>query len=484
MLQAIGGGLMRSKYRELIIGAMALLMVAIVASVAVAQATTYAGVTFPLGDLSFADRVISYLAASCVDRPYADASAALGPPDCCDNPCQSCFGCDPCAVALGFRLSEIDDRGYLVLAFTDNVLRDVAGDDLFVYITNDKLCRVEISTDGSNYILVGEVTGYPAGIDITPFVSSEQTFRFVRLFDVPADEDRSPCPGPSIDAVGAMGDPVAVQERGEVMGSLELLPAGALALSVGGAPQNLLIILDTSSSMSESFEGSTKIVVAKQVLSDLINDLPDGMDVGLRIFGGCENSQLLLPIAALDRVALHAKVTAISTGGPTPIAYTLEQAKGDFANIADKKLILLVSDGQETCHGKPVEAAKDLLAAGYDLRIDVVGFDVAGQNGTADKLRDIANATHGTYYDAQSSEQLRTALQSIIRVRYQVFDAQGGMVFDGVLGEAGPQLPPGSYRIVLLSNPPLVLENVIVQSGETTKIQVTRNENGYSADHN
>lgn len=475
---------MRSKYRELIIGAIALLVVAIVASVAVAQPTTYAGVTFPLGDLSFADRVISYVAASCVDRPYADASAALGPPDCCGNACQNCAGCDPCAVALGFRLSELDARGSLILEFTDNILRDVAGDDLFVYITNDKLCRVEISTDGNNYILVGEATGYPAAIDIAPFISSEQTFRFVRLSDVPADEDRSPCPGPSIDAVGAMGDPVAVQERGEVLGSLELLPAGALALSVGGAPQNLLIILDTSSSMSESFEGSTKIVVAKQVLSDLVADLPDGMDVGLRIFGGCENSQLLLPIAQLDRTALHATIAGISTGGPTPIAYTLEQAKSDFTSIPDKKLILLVSDGQETCRGKPVQAAKDLLAAGYDLRIDVVGFDVAGQDGTADKLREIADATHGTYYDAQSSEQLRTALQSIIRVRYQVFDAQGAMVFDGVLGEPGPQLPPGSYRVVLLSNPPLILENIVVQSGETTKIQVTRTESGYSSDHN
>ena len=475
---------MRSEYRELIISTIALLMVAIVASVAVAQPTTYASVTFPLGDLSFADRVISYVAASCVDQPYADANAALGPPDCCGNACQSCAGCDPCAVALGFRLSELDARGSLVVEFTDNILRDVASDDLFVYITNDKLCRVEISTNGNNYILVGEVTGYPAAIDIAPFVSSEQTFRFVRLSDVPADEDRSPCPGPSIDAVGAMGDPVAVQERGEVLGSLELLPAGALALSVGGAPQNLLIILDTSSSMSESFEGSTKIVVAKQVLSDLVADLPDGMDVGLRIFGGCEHSQLLLPITQLDRTALHATIVGISTGGPTPIAYTLEQAKDDFVGIPDKKLILLVSDGQETCHGKPVQAANDLLAAGYDLRIDVVGFDVAGQDGTADKLREIANATHGTYYDAQSSEQLRTALQSIIRVRYQVFDAQGAKVFDGVLGEAGPQVPPGSYRIVLLSNPPLVLENVVVQSGETTKIQVTRTESGYSSDHN
>ncbi|MCD6495592.1 hypothetical protein J7K60_06005, partial [Candidatus Bipolaricaulota bacterium] len=108
---------------------------------------------------------------------------------------------------------------------------------------------------------------------------------------------------------------------------------------------------------------------------------------------------------------------------------------------------------------------------------------VAGQDGTAEKLREIAAATHGNYYDAQSSKQLRAALQSIITVRYQVFDRQGQKIFEGVLGEPGPQLPPGNYRVVIMGNPPLVLENVVVQSGETTKIQVTRTESGYSADH-
>ena len=474
---------MRSEYRELIISTIALLMVAIVASVAVAQATTYAGVTFPLGDLSFADRAISYVAASCVDRPYADASAALGPPDCCGNACQSCAGCDPCAVALGFRLSELDARGSLVLEFTDNILRNVAGDDLFVYITNDKLCRVEISTDGSNYILVGEVAGYPAAIDIAPFVSSEQTFRFVRLSDVPADEDRSPCPGPSIDAVGAMGDPVAVQERGVVLGSLELLPAGTLALSVGGgALQNLLIIFDTSSSMSWDYEDSTKIVIAKSVLSDLIANLPDGMKVGLRVFGRCNYSKRLLLVGLLDREQLHATIVSITTGGKTPLAYTLEQAKKDFTGITGNKLILLVTDGVDTCGGDPKSVAEGLVKGVPNLRIDVVGFDVAqyGRNAN-DELRGIAEGTHGTYYDAESSKQLQVALQSILGVvRYEVFDSHGTKVFDGVLGEPGPQLPPETYRVVLLTNPTIVRENVIVKSGETTQYEVIDTGAGYT----
>ena len=472
---------MRGTWREVILGILVLVIVTMTVGMAVAQPTTYAGVTFPLGDLSFADRVVSYDMASCVDRPYSDASAALGPPDCCDNPCQGCEGCDPCAVALGFRLSELDMRGSLVLQFTDNVLRDVAGDDLFIYITNNKACRVEISSDGSNYILVGEVSGYPGGIDIAPFVSSGQTFAFVRLSDVPADEDSSRCPGPSIDAVGAMGDPVAMQETGKVLGSLELLPAGALALSVGETPRSMLIILDTSSSMSWAFENTTKIVVAKQVLSDLISDLSDNMDVGLRVFGGrCGSSKRLIRVSPLDREALHAEIAGIKTGGKTPLAYTLEQAKQDFGNIQGKRLILLVSDGVDTCGGDPVQAAKELISYYKDLRIDVVGFDVAGQDGTAEKLRQIAEATHGTYYGAQSSNQLRAALQSIVTVRYQVFDEQGQKVFEGIIGDAAPKLKAGTYKLVLLSSPNnVVINDVKVQPGETTQYQVIMTDSGY-----
>ncbi|MCK4391659.1 hypothetical protein KAX17_01980, partial [Candidatus Bipolaricaulota bacterium] len=174
-------------------------LITMVSSLALAEPATYSGVTFPLGDRSFADRVVSYRAASCVKASFANPRAALGPPDCDGDGCRACYGCDTCAVALGYRLSELDDRGYLTLEFVDNLLLDVPGDDLFVYITNGKRCQVEISSNGINFIFVGEVSGYPEGIDISPFVSDKEEFRFVRLRDVPRDEDPSSCSGPSID---------------------------------------------------------------------------------------------------------------------------------------------------------------------------------------------------------------------------------------------------------------------------------------------
>jgi len=462
-----------------IAGGLFVVLVAAVVSGAFAQAVTYAGVTFPNGDLAFADRVVAYVAASCVREAFADPAAALGPPDAGPG-CVGCVGCHTNAVSLGFRLSEIDDRGYLILEYTDNVLVDTAGDDLFVYITNDRPARVEISADGLRWIFLGETVGYPGRIDIGPYVSVGEEFRFVRLSDVPADEDRSNCPGPSIDAVGAMG-PARQIVVGEAFGSLELQPIGDLAIAFAEPANSVLIILDSSSSMADAIDDATKIEVAKNVLVDLIDNLPGNMLVGMRVFGGCGISRPISPVSPLDREALKADVRRIQPGGATPIAYTLEQAKADFAEIPDAKMILLVSDGMETCGGDPVAAARELVRAGYDLRIHVVGFDIEGNVQARDQMIAIAEATGGVYYDARSSEELRRALTLTAPFTYTVYDEAGTAMFAGRLGEAGPQLTAGIYRVVIDTTPPLVVTGVVVEDRETTRILIERVDGSFKA---
>ncbi len=449
---------------------------------AFSQPITYSGVIFPHGDRAFADRVVSYSAASCAGERYDAPRAALGPPDCGGPWCHNCYGCDPCAVALGFRLSELDERGWLTLEFVDNALIDVEGADLFVYITNGRAGRVEISTDGINFLAVGEVTGYPGGIDIAPFVSPGEIFRFVRLRDVPSDEDRSPCAGPNIDAVGAMGPVEQVRDTAEETGALAIFPAGELMLLVGHAPDALLIILDSSSSMEETVDGSIKMDIAKEILQEMVADLPDRLRVGLRIFGGCEHSRLLRPIEPLDRAALQAQIAQVMAWGATPIAYTLEQAKGDFAGLSGRKLIILVSDGMETCGGDPVAAAEALIATGYDLRIDVVGFKIEGNLAAREQMMEIAKVAGGTYHSAENREELRAALRIVTVITYSVYDPAGTKVFAGVVGEPGPQnLAPGIYRVLLHTLPVITLE-VTVQAGRTTQIEVTRANGTYSTE--
>jgi len=456
-------------------------LITMVSSLALAEPATYSGVPFPLGDRSFADRVVSYRAASCVKASFANPRAALGPPDCDGDGCRACYGCDTCAVALGYRLSELDDRGYLTLEFVDNLLLDVPGDDLFVYITNGKRCQVEISANGINFIFVGEVSGYPEGIDISPFVSDKEEFRFVRLRDVPRDEDPSSCSGPSIDAVGAMGTALEV-EPGEAFGGLEVLPLGELAISAEKPAENLLLILDTSTSMDEPFEDSSKLDVAKRILLELVDDILDGTEVGFRSFGGCGNSELLVPIGPIDRTELKAQIQVLQTGGATPLAYALEKAREDCAQIAGSKLLILVSDVQETCRGDPIAAARDLAAAGYDLRVHVVGYDVAQFQAAREQLKKIAEVTGGVYFDVDDTEGLRSALRIAAPLHYWVYDESGQEVFAGVVGEPEAYLSAGLYRVVIDTLPPLTLESVAVEPDQTTTIAINRLDGTYSAE--
>ncbi|MEA1870975.1 MAG: VWA domain-containing protein, partial [Candidatus Bipolaricaulota bacterium] len=304
-----------------------------------------------------------------------------------------------------------------------------------------------------------------------------------RLSDVPADEDKSCCPGPSIDAVGAMGPLRVVEETGEASGFLTLQAIGELALRVAQAPQDLLIILDSSSSMGDKFEDSIKMEIAKEVLKEFVTDLPDGMRVGLRVFGGCEYSRLVRPIELLNRTALHAQIQSIEPGGKTPIAYTLEQAKGDFGDVTGTKLILLVSDGMETCGGDPVASASDLLNSGYDLRINVVGFDIEETPGAREQLIEIARVTGGIYYDAQSSEELRMALRLSDQITYVIYNQEGEEVATGVIGgpdEPGKEaLKPGVYRVVFDTSP-TTERTITIEPGQTRQIKLSRSNGGYS----
>jgi len=157
------------------------------------------GIEFPHGEISFADRVVSYKAAEGVEAPYDNPDNALGLPD-YDADAETGF------VALGN--AEETCQGELVLEFRDNVLVDIPGDDLWVFEIGPAVeaTDVYISTDAQSWVSLGRVAGATRGVDIAGHITPGQRFNFVRLCDYP-DGNSSPSPwgGPDIDAVGAIG---------------------------------------------------------------------------------------------------------------------------------------------------------------------------------------------------------------------------------------------------------------------------------------
>ncbi len=203
------------------------------ASGAAAGPVVYDGVTFPQGDISFADEVVSFtLGGGGVTEQHQNPNNALGPPDYNNVP-----NCEPSVSnpAGNCTFVSLGSGGELVLRFTNNALTGSGDDspDLWIFEVGPLVepTLVDVSKNGSDWFNVGSVEGATAGIDLDAFgFGPSDLFFFVRLTDICTG---SACTGRTagadIDAVGAIST-VAVSVPAP--GTLPLL---ALALGLLGA---------------------------------------------------------------------------------------------------------------------------------------------------------------------------------------------------------------------------------------------------------
>lgn len=181
-------------------------------------------------------------------------------------------------------------------------------------------------------------------------------------------------------------------------------------------------ILDVSGSMNALFGGEKRIDAAKKSIASMVQNIPDGSIVALRLYAyrlapadkaaSCKDTELVIPFGPINKAQFLSVVNSATPLGQTPIAYSLEQAANDFTLGADEQqTIILVSDGEESCGGDPVATAKALLAKGFKLKINVIGLDVdaAAKN----QLAAIASATGGQYFDARDAAGLSGSLQKL-----------------------------------------------------------------------
>ena len=106
----------------------------------------------------------------------------------------------------------------------------------------------------------------------------------------------------------------------------------------------MLVILDGSDSMNEDAgDGGTRLDAAKAALGELIDAVPEGAQVGLRVYGnelsgvsraeGCRDTNLVTPVGPLDRDAFRAEVEALEGKGRTPIGRSLLKAPDDLGPV-------------------------------------------------------------------------------------------------------------------------------------------------------
>lgn len=178
------------------------------------------------------------------------------------------------------------------------------------------------------------------------------------------------------------------------------------------------LILDASGSMWNKLDdGTYRIVAAKEVLSNFIKGLPTGdLNVGLRVYGSriaaleqgsCEDSELFVPMSGVDKAALQSTVDDVSATGATPIAYSLTKAAADFPAEATRRLIILVTDGEESCGGDLQAVAAELRKQGFEIDLKIIGFALD------DKAQKSFEGL-GEFVNADDAEGLAQALEGAV----------------------------------------------------------------------
>jgi Ca-activated chloride channel family protein len=179
------------------------------------------------------------------------------------------------------------------------------------------------------------------------------------------------------------------------------------------AADRAILILDASGSMWGDVDGKPKIEIARTVISEMIQNWDDSIELGLMVYGhrqkaDCEDIELVIPPGPVDRSLFLSKIQSIIPRGKTPLTRSVLMAAEALQYTEERATVILVSDGIETCDLDPCAAAEELAAKGIDFKAHVIGFDLTDEDQR--QIDCLANKTGGVFLAAKNASELKKAL--------------------------------------------------------------------------
>ena len=173
---------------------------------------------------------------------------------------------------------------------------------------------------------------------------------------------------------------------------------------------SIAIVFDQSGSMSETLpDGQTKIDAAKTAVNNFLLHVIPGDEIAVTTFRNCGNVYTAQGFTT-DINLVRWAVYNMSAYGWTPLAgvtaYTGNYT-GNYARNRNKMMIVL-SDGEETCNGDPAAAATYAMSRGVDV-IHTIGFVLEPGSEGERELQEMASIGGGNYYPANNSQELYEA---------------------------------------------------------------------------
>ncbi|MCK8516366.1 VWA domain-containing protein [Methylonatrum kenyense] len=236
-------------------------------------------------------------------------------------------------------------------------------------------------------------------------------------------------------------------------GTLEIVSGETPALAAGAVH----LIFDASGSMLRQMEGGRRIEVARRIVNEVLDErIPEQVPVALRAYGHTEphscETELLVPPTAGNHNTVRDTVNAIQAINlaRTPLAASLDAVPEDLADVdAERKLVVMLTDGEETCDGDVEASVAALVDAGMDLRLNIVGFHIE-EIGMQAEFERFARDGGGAYFESSDGEQLSRALQQALTATYRIVDSEQDVVAEGRVDDGQAlALDAGDYELLV-----------------------------------
>lgn len=181
----------------------------------------------------------------------------------------------------------------------------------------------------------------------------------------------------------------------------------------------ILFLLDASGSMHQPWgtNNEPRIISAKRILNELMDSLErnNKVELALRVYGhqsplgakDCKDTKLEAGFSRNNISFIRNKLKNITPRGITPIAFSLQQSANDFPDNQTRNIIILMTDGEESCKGDPCAVAYELEKKGIVLKHFAIGIGI-----TEDAAKTFQ--CFGSFYNVNDQQSFKSVLTGII----------------------------------------------------------------------
>ena len=205
------------------------------------------------------------------------------------------------------------------------------------------------------------------------------------------------------------------------------LPLHAEEAKPAPCRDDVMIVFDASGSMAGNVNQGIATIIprideVKAALSKVLPSATRFRRVGLITFGPGPYNQcnVQLNFAPMPNAAdsIMRVVDALTPAGKTPLTTAVEQA----AEVLDYRnkpgVIVVITDGEETCGRSPCDLGAKLHDAAYQLTVHIIGYRLENYSWTGEQsigeAKCLAERNNGLYVSARGEEDLVAALEKTL----------------------------------------------------------------------